>query len=117
MSVWKLFLAVVATVLLGTLAACSRPQHDELVGVQSLISSANRTATRAAIRTATASAWVSIRATATADFLPTGRRSLTRDYTEWQLAGTLVARYTATSTPTATPTLTPTTAPTATATP
>ncbi len=117
MSVWKPFLAVVATVLLGTLAACSRPQPGELVGVQSLVSSADRTATRVAIRTATAGAWVNIRATATVDWLPTGRRSLVRDYTEWQIAGTLVARYTATATPTATPTLTPTTAPTATATP
>lgn len=119
----RIFHWVLAAVLIGAVAACGRrePVQDELVGVQMLISAPNRTATRAAIKTATATAWVAIRATATADWLPTGRKSLQRDYTEWQLAGTLVARQTATNTATATNTSTPTATftltPTATATP
>ncbi len=101
--------------LLAVLAACAEPvppsANEPLVGVQSLLSPAQKTATatvHAATVTARAqassTALAVARATATADWLPAGRRTINKNYTKWDVIGTLVARYTATPTPSPTPT-------------
>lgn len=97
-----------AGVLLAALAACAKPAPAP--EIQSLLSPPQKTATatvHAATLTARAqasgTALAIVRATSTADYLPTGRRTLNQTYTKWEVIGTLVARYTATPVPTATP--------------
>lgn len=121
--------ALLGILLLAAVGACTvkppPPVEGELVGVQSLLSPGQKTATatvHAATQTAraaaSATALTAARATATADWLWRGRRSLNRDYDKWSVISTLVARYTATTTPqTPTPTATATNTPVPTATP
>ena len=106
LSKYLAILALAMFAVVGVVACSPKAPDGELRGVNSLLSQTQKTATRTAYQAVTATIVAVKNATATADWLPTGRRSLTRDYTEWHLAGTLVARYTAT--PTSTPTLTPT---------
>ena len=101
-----------AVLLAAVMAACNAAPAEPQSQIQGLLTTGQKTATSAVhIATLTARAAASStalavsRATATADWAATGRRTLNRDFSKWEVIGTMVARYTATPTPA--PTATP----------
>ena len=120
---WGCYLGVVLGIAGSVaLAACStgveRPPGEQMQGIAALsLNPTRQTATAAAATASIATARTSRKSTATAEWSPSGIRTLARDYTSLELAGTLVARYTSTPTPTNTLTPTPTRTPTRTPTP